>query len=68
MGHIFRRGGASWVITQRILGKSIQILGDWKSSAHLSHYNLDITAKTNTMYMFSNKVSLLTNKSTLALE
>ena len=52
-GHSFRRGGASWALTQGLPGESIKILGDWKSSAYLSYLTLDLHQKTNTMNMFS---------------
>ncbi len=52
-GHSSRRGGAAWALTQGLPGETIKILGDWKSSAYLSYLTLDITAKTNTIYMFS---------------
>lgn len=44
-GHSFRRGGATWALTNGLPGELIQILGDWKSDAYKQYFDIPLYIK-----------------------
>ena len=35
--HSFRRGGAVWLLSCKVPGEVIKVMGDWKSKAYLAY-------------------------------
>ena len=44
-GHSFRRGGATFALSQGVPGELIQILGDWKSDAYKLYLSVSVQEK-----------------------
>ncbi len=44
-GHSFRRGAASWALTNQVPGEFIQLLGDWKSQMYREYLQVPLTVK-----------------------
>ncbi len=45
VGHSFRRGVASWALTNQVPGEFIQLLGDWKSQVYREYLQVPLSVK-----------------------
>ncbi len=50
--HSFRRGGATWALTQGLSADVIRLLGDWKSTAYTAYLELTPLARRQAMEHF----------------
>lgn len=55
-GHSFRRGGASWALTNDIPGEMIQILGSWKSDAYKLYFDIPLSVKASHVNTLLNNI------------